>query len=65
MMFVVGISALNATGDGGMRPILLILLIVAVILILVGCSIALLTLRKQRKDHLAFSTMEHSDTENN
>jgi len=63
-MFVVGISALNATGDGGMRPILLILLIVAVILILVGCSIALLTLRKQRKDHLAFSTMEHADTEN-
>ena len=64
-MFILGISALNATGNGGMRPILLILLIVAVILILVGCSIALLTLRKQRKDHLAFSTMEHSDRENN
>ncbi len=64
-MFVVGISALDAPGNGGMRPILLILLIVAVILILVGCSIALLTLRKQRKDHLAFSTPEHSDRENN
>lgn len=64
-MFVLGISALNATGNGGLRPILLILLIVAVILILVGCSIALLTLRKQRKDRLAFSTLEHSNREKN
>lgn len=64
-MFVLGISALNATGNGGLRPILLILLIVAVVLILVGCSIALLTLRNQRKDRLAFSTLEHSNREKN
>ena len=64
-MFVLVISALNATVNGGMRPILLILLIVAVILILMGCSIAVLTLRKQRKEYLAFSTLEHSDREKN
>jgi len=48
-----------------MRPILLLLLVVAVILLLVGCGIALLTLRSQRKDHLAFIAMEKSDRENN
>jgi hypothetical protein len=63
MQFVLGISALSATGNGGMRPLLLLLLIVAVILILVGCSIALLTLWNQRKDQLAFITVETSDSD--
>jgi hypothetical protein len=62
-MFVLGISALNTTGNGGMRPMLLLLLIIAVIMLLIGCSIALLTLRNQRKDCLAFITMEKSDSD--
>ena len=62
-MFVLGISALNTTGNEGMRPMLLLLLIVAVILVLMGCSIALLTLRNQRKDYLAFITVEKSDSD--
>ena len=63
MMFVLGILALSAADNGGMRPMLLLLLGVAVILLLVGCSIALLTLRSQRKDRLAFNALEQSDRE--
>ena len=62
MSIVLGISALNTTSNVGMRPILLFLLIVAVVLILLGCCIALLTLRNQRKDNLAFITVENSDS---
>jgi len=62
MPIVLGISALNTTSNVGMRPILLFLLIVAVVLILLGCCIALLTLRNQRKDSLAFITVENSDS---
>ena len=61
MMFVLGILALSAADNGGMRPMLLLLLIVAVILLLVGCSIALITLRSQRKDRLAFIALEQFD----
>jgi hypothetical protein len=64
-MYVLGITTLSALAEGGMRPILLLLLVVAVILLLVGCSIALLTLRSQRKDHLAFIAMEKPDREKN
>ncbi len=63
MMFVLGILALSAADNGGMRPMLLLLLGVAVILLLMGCSIALLTLRSQRKDRLAFNALEQSDRE--
>jgi hypothetical protein len=63
MMFVLGILALSAADNGGMRPMLLLLLGVAVILLLVGCSIALLALRSQRKDRLAFNALEQSNRE--
>ncbi len=62
MRFVLGISVLSMTDNVGMRPILLVLLLVAVVLILVGCCIALLTLRNQRKDQLAFITVENPDS---
>ncbi len=62
MQFVLGISTLSTTGNGGMRAVLLLLLLVAVILILVGCGIALLTLWNQRKDKLAFITVEKSES---
>ena len=64
-MYVLGITTLSALAKGGMRPLLLLLLVVAVILLLVGCGIALLTLRSQRKDHLAFIAMERPDREKN
>jgi len=62
MRFVLGISVLSTTDNEGMRPILLVLLLVAVVLILVGCCIGLLTLRNQRKDNLAFITVENPDS---
>lgn len=62
-MYVLGITTLSALAKEGMRPLLLLLLVVAVILLLVGCGIALLTLRSQRKDHLAFIAMEKPDRE--
>ena len=62
MLFVQGITTLNTTSNMEMRPILLLLLIVAIVLILLGCSIALLTLRNQRKDSLALITIENSDS---
>jgi hypothetical protein len=62
MRFVLGISALSTSDNVGMRPILLVLLLVAVFLILVGCCIALLTLRNQRKDKFAFITVENPDS---
>ena len=62
MRFVLGISVLSTTDNVGMRPILLVLLLVAVVLILIGCCIALLTLRNQRKDKLAFITVENPDS---
>jgi flagellar basal body-associated protein FliL len=64
-MYVLGITTLSALAKGGMRPLLVVLLVVAVILLLVGCGIALLTLRSQRKDHLAFIAMEKPDREKN
>ena len=63
-MHVLGILVLSAIDSGGMRPILLLLLVVAVILLLAGCGIALLTLRSQRKDRLAFIAKEQPDREN-
>jgi ABC-type branched-subunit amino acid transport system permease subunit len=63
MLYVLGLSTLSTAANGGMRPMLLLLLIVAVILLLLGCSIALLTLRNQRKDYFAFITMEKSDSD--
>ena len=62
-MFVMGALALSAADNGGMRPILLVLLVIAVILILAGCAIALLTLRSQRKGRFARIAVEQSNIE--
>jgi len=48
-MSVMGMLALSAADSGGMRPMLLTLLLVAIILLFAGGIIALLTLRSQRK----------------
>ncbi len=62
MQFVVGIATSSTSGSGGMRPLLLILLVVAVVLILMGCGIALLSLKNQRKDQVAFITVENPNS---
>ena len=62
-MFVMGALALSAADNGGMRPVLLILLVIAVILIFMGSVIALLTLRSQRKNQFARIATEQSNRE--
>ena len=62
-MFVMGALALSAADNGGMRPVLLILLVIAVILIFAGSVIALLTLRNQRKNQFARIAVEQSNRE--
>ncbi len=62
-MFVMGALALSAADNGGMRPVLLILLVIAVILIFMGSVIALLTLRNQRKNQFARIATEQSNRE--
>ena len=62
MQFVAGIATLSTSVNVGMRPLLLVLLVVAVILILVGCGIAVLSLKNQRKDQVAFTTVENPDS---
>ena len=48
-MSVMGMLALGAADSGGMRPMFLTLLLVAIALLFAGGIIALLTLRSQRK----------------
>ena len=48
-MSVMGMLALSAADSGGMRPMLLTLLLIAVTLLFTGGIIALLTLRNQHK----------------
>ena len=62
-MFVMGALALSAADSGGMRPVLLVLLVIAVILIFMGSVIALLTLRNQRKNQFARIATEQSNRE--
>ena len=62
-MFVMGALALSAADNGGMRSVLLILLVIAVILIFAGSVIALLTLRSQRKNQFARIAVEQSKRE--
>ncbi len=44
---------LSTADSGSTRLILLLLVLLAVVFILAGCTIALLTLRKRRKDYNA------------
>ena len=57
------ILVLGAINAGGMRPLYLVLLVVAVLLLLAGCCIALITLRNQRKDQLGLVTPELVENE--
>lgn len=62
-MFIQTILIVGAIDAGGMRPMYLLLLVLAILLILAGCSIALVTLRNQRKGQLALVTLEPTENE--
>jgi hypothetical protein len=65
-MHLLAMLASVSIDTGGSRPLYLVLLVLAIILILTGCVIALLTLRNQRKNNqFALSTLEQSDQETN
>ena len=62
-MYRQSILVLGAINTGGMRPLYVILLLVAVVLLLTGCCIALVTLRNQRKGQLGLVTPELVENE--
>ena len=62
-MYTRSILVLGAINAGGMRPLYLMLLLVAVLLLLAGCCIALVTLRNQRKGQLGLVTPELVENE--
>lgn len=62
-MFMCSILVFGTLNVGGMRPLYLILLLVAVLLLLAGCCIALMTLRNERKGHFELVTPELVENE--
>jgi len=62
-MYTRSILVLGAMNAGGMRPLYLMLLLVAVLLLLTGCCVALVTLRNQRKGQLGLGTPELVENE--
>lgn len=62
-MSVLGIIALGAVSDGGMRSMLLILLVLAVVFLVAGAVLAIVALRNQRKVALDVATLEQLDGE--
>ncbi len=63
-MNALGTLVLSAVQAGGLRPLYLLLLLLAIILILVGCIIAVVTLRIQRKNgQIALLSLEQLDRE--
>lgn len=62
MMVVLGLLAQSAT-DGGMRMVLLSLLLVAVLLLCTGCTIAVLTFFRQRKANFMPANAERLESE--
>ncbi len=64
-MNVLATLAFGAVTSGGVRPLYLLLLLLAIILLLTGCAIALVTLRNQRKKgQFALISLEQPDREN-
>lgn len=61
-MFILGVVALSTT-DSGMRFVLLSLLLVAVVLLCTGCTIAVLTFLRQRKESLMPVNAERLESE--
>lgn len=51
-MFVFSMLALSLADDGNLRVILLIMILVAVALILGGCTIAIFTLKQLRESEI-------------
>jgi predicted lipid-binding transport protein (Tim44 family) len=62
-MSVLGIMVLGVISDGGMRSMLFILLILAVIFLVAGAALAIMALRSQRKVAPDVATLEQLEDE--
>ena len=62
-MYKGSLLELGAMTAGGLRPLYVLLLVVAVLLLLAGCCIALVTLRNQRKGQFELVTPELVENE--
>ena len=62
-MFVLGIMVRGVISDGGMRSMLLILLLLAVAFLVAGAILAVVALRNQRKVALDVATLEQLENE--
>jgi len=62
-MYMRSILVLGTMNTGGMRPLYLMLLVLAISLLLAGCCIALVTLRNQRKGQFELVTPELVENE--
>ena len=62
-MYLRSILVMGSMNTGGMRPLYLLLLVVAISLLLAGCCIALVTLRNQRKGQFELVTPEFVENE--
>lgn len=62
-MPVLGIMVLGVISDGGMRSVLLILLVLAVLFLVAGAALAIVALRNQRKVALDVTTLEQLENE--
>ncbi len=58
-----GIMVLGAISDGGMRSMLLVLLVLAVVFLVAGAVLAVVALRNQRKVALDVTTLEQLENE--
>lgn len=62
-MFVLGIMVRGVISDGGMRSMLLILLLLAIVFLVAGAILAVVALRNQRKVALDVATLEQLENE--
>lgn len=62
-MPALGIMVLGVISDEGMRSMLLILLILAVVFLVAGAVLAIVALRNQRKVTLDVATLEQMENE--
>ncbi len=62
-MPVLGIMVLGVISDGGIRSVLLILLVLAVLFLVAGAALAIVALRNQRKVALDVTTLEQLENE--
>lgn len=62
-MLVLSIMALGAVSGAGMRPLLFILLVLAILLLLAGATLAVIALRNQRKDGQHVATLQQLENE--